>query len=55
LRRGNLQAVNAKSPAMDFFRKKPILPVEIFLALAINIVVAALGFYMMLLWRLLRG
>jgi hypothetical protein len=35
---------------MNLFKIKPILPVEIIIALAINIVVAVFGYYVVTLW-----
>lgn len=40
---------------MDHFEKKPILPVEIMITVAINIVVAVLGYYVILMWGLFRS
>jgi hypothetical protein len=40
---------------MDPFDKKPILPVEVMITLAINVVVAVLCYYAMMLWGLLGG
>ncbi len=36
----------------DTFEKKPIFPIEIMIAVAINIVVAVLGYYAVTLWGL---
>jgi hypothetical protein len=35
--------------------KKPILPVEIMITVAINIVIAVLGYYVVMMWGLYRG
>lgn len=36
---------------MDPFDKKPILPVEIMITVAINVVVALLGYYAVVFWE----
>jgi hypothetical protein len=41
--------------AMDRFDKKPILPVEVMITLAINIVVAVLVYDANMLWGLFGG
>ena len=38
---------------MDPFEKKPILPVDVMITLAINIVVAVLDYYLIMAWGLL--
>jgi hypothetical protein len=40
---------------MDPFDQKPILPVDVLMTLAINIVVAVLGYYLIVVWGLLGG
>jgi hypothetical protein len=40
---------------MDPFEKKRFLPIEVMVALAINLVVAVLGYYAIMMWGLLRG
>jgi hypothetical protein len=40
---------------MDPFDQKPILPVDIVITLAINIIVAVLGYYLIVAWGLLGG
>ncbi|SDR90021.1 hypothetical protein [Bradyrhizobium canariense] len=40
---------------MDPFEKKPILPVDVMITLAINIVVAVLGYYAVMLWGSFGG
>jgi hypothetical protein len=40
---------------MDPFDQKPILPIDIVITLAINIVVAALGCYLIMAWGPLGG
>lgn len=40
---------------MDPLEKKRLLPIEVVIALAINVVVAILGYYAMMMWGLLRG
>jgi len=40
---------------MNLFKIKPILPIEIMFALAMNIVVAVLGYYVVTLWGLFSG
>jgi hypothetical protein len=36
-------------------KKKPLLPIEVMIALAINVVVAILGYYAIMMWRLFTG
>jgi hypothetical protein len=40
---------------MDPFEKKRLLPPEMMIALAINVVVAMLGYYAIMMWELVRG
>jgi TRAP-type C4-dicarboxylate transport system permease small subunit len=40
---------------MDPFEKKRLLPIEVMIALAINLVVAILGYYAIMMWGLFRG
>jgi hypothetical protein len=40
---------------MDPFEKKPFLPIELMIALAINVVVEILGYYAIMMWGLYRG
>jgi hypothetical protein len=40
---------------MDPFEKKPFLPIELMITLAINVVVAILGYYAIMMWGLYRG
>jgi hypothetical protein len=40
---------------MEPFDQKPILPVDLVITLAINIVVAVLGYYLIMAWRLFGG
>lgn len=40
---------------MDPFENKPILPVDVLITIAINIVVAVLGYYLIMLWGLFAG
>jgi hypothetical protein len=41
---------------MDPFEKKQFwLPIEVIIALAINLVVIVLGYYAMMIWGLFRG
>jgi hypothetical protein len=40
---------------MDPFDKKPILPVEIMITVAINVVVVLLGYYAVVFWGIVRG
>jgi hypothetical protein len=40
---------------MDPFDQKPIFPVDVIITLAINIVVAVLGYYLIMAWGLLGG
>jgi hypothetical protein len=40
---------------MDPFEKKRFLPIEVMIALAINVVVAILGYYAIMMWGLYRG
>jgi hypothetical protein len=48
-------SASAVGLAMDRFDKKPILPVEVMITLAINIVVAVLVYYANMLWGLFGG
>lgn len=41
--------------AMDPFDKKPILPVEVMITVAINVAVVMLGYYVMIFWGIIRG
>jgi hypothetical protein len=38
---------------MDPFDKKPFVPVDVMITLGINILVAVLGYYLMMAWGLL--
>ena len=40
---------------MDPFENKPLLPVDVLITVAINIVVAVLGYYLMVLWSFFGG
>ena len=40
---------------MDPFDNKPLLPVDVMITVAINIVVAVLGYYLIVLWGLFEG
>jgi hypothetical protein len=40
---------------MDPFENKPLLPVDVIVKVAINIVVAVLGYYLIVLWGLFGG
>ena len=40
---------------MDHLEKKRLLPIELMIALAINVVVAILGYYAVMMWGLYRG
>jgi hypothetical protein len=40
---------------MDPFEKKRLLPVEVMIVLAINVVVAIFGYYAIMMWGLVRG
>jgi hypothetical protein len=40
---------------MEPFDQKPILPVDVMITLAIKIVVAVLGYYLIMAWGLLGG
>ena len=40
---------------MDPFEKKRLLPVEVMIVLAINVVVAIFGYYAIMMWGLYRG
>jgi hypothetical protein len=41
---------------MDPFEKKRfLLPIEVVMALAINLVIIVLGYYAMMMWGLFRG
>jgi hypothetical protein len=51
----SFQSASATRLAMDPFDKKPILPIEIMITVAINIVVVTLGYYVMIFWGIIRG
>ena len=40
---------------MERFEKNRLLPIEVMIALAINVVVAILGYYAIMMWGLYRG
>ena len=40
---------------MDPFENKPILPVHVMVTVAINIVVAVFGYYLIMAWGLFAG
>ena len=40
---------------MDLFEKKRLLPIEVMIVLAINLVVAILGYHAIVMWGLVRG
>ena len=40
---------------MELFKKKQLLPIEVMIVLAINLVVAILGYYAIIMWGLVRG
>jgi hypothetical protein len=40
---------------MDPFEKTRLLPIEMMIALAINVVVAMLSYYGIMMWELVRG
>jgi hypothetical protein len=48
-------SASAARLAMHPFEKKPLLPIEVMIALAINVVVAILGYYAIMMWRLFTG
>jgi hypothetical protein len=49
--RGSFSAASIASLAMDLFEKKRfLLPIEVLIALATNVVVAVLGYYAIILW-----
>jgi hypothetical protein len=41
--------------AMDPFEKRRFLPVELMIALGINVFVAVLGYYAIMMWGLFSG
>ena len=54
--RGIVSTASATRLAMDPFDKKRfVLPIEAIVALAINLVVAVLGYYAIMVWGLFRG
>ena len=54
--RGIVSTASATRLAMDPFDKKRfVLPIEAIVALAINLVVAVLGYYAIIVWGLFRG
>jgi hypothetical protein len=52
---GLFWSANAVRLAMDPFEKKRLLPVEVMIVLAINVVVAIFGYYAIMMWGLVRG
>jgi hypothetical protein len=53
---GSFSTANTARLAMDLFEKKRLLlPIEVLVALAINIVVVTFGYYAMVMWGLFRG
>jgi hypothetical protein len=40
---------------MELFEKKRLLPIEVMIVLAINVVVAILGYYAIMMWGLFKG
>jgi hypothetical protein len=54
-RRGDYFNPHALKRPMDPFENKPFLPVDVLITVAINIVVAVLGYYLMVLWGLFGG
>jgi hypothetical protein len=46
---------NAARLTMDSFEKKRFLPIEVMIALAINVVVAILGYYAIMMWGIFGG
>jgi hypothetical protein len=48
-------SASAARLAMDPFEKKRLLPIEVMIALAINLVVAILGYYAIMMWGLFSG
>jgi hypothetical protein len=40
---------------MDQFQKSPLVPIEVVIVIAINLVVVVAGYYTMMMWDLLRG
>ena len=48
-------SASAARLAMDPFEKKRLLPIEVMIVLAINLVVAILGYYAIMMWGLVRG
>jgi hypothetical protein len=51
----NFLSASAARLAMDPFEKKRLLPIELMIALAINVVVAILGYYAIMMWGLYKG
>jgi hypothetical protein len=51
----NFLSASAARLAMDPFEKKPFLPIELMIALAINVVVVVFGYYTVMIWGLLGG
>ena len=56
-RAGSFQPQTPRGLAMDQFQKKRrfLLPIEVMIALAINVVVAVLSYYAIMMWGFLRG
>jgi hypothetical protein len=40
---------------MDPFDNKPLFPIELLITVAINVVVAMLGYYLMIFWGVIAG
>jgi hypothetical protein len=40
---------------MDPFDRKPFLPVDLMITVAINVIVVVLGYYLVMAWGLLGG
>jgi len=40
---------------MDPFDRKPLLPVDLMITVAINVIVVVLGYYLVMAWGLLGG
>jgi hypothetical protein len=51
----HFRSVSAARLAMDPFEKERLLPIEVMIALAINLVIAILGYYAIMMWGLFRG
>jgi hypothetical protein len=53
--RSSFQSAKCHETAMDPFEKNRLLPVEIMITVAVNIVTVTLGYYVVILWGVFGG